>query len=206
FTAPRAGIENAILEELSVSAAAEAPHDARMRKKPAPRPPAQRTEPEPLPHKPFVPRDVSPHPVREQSRPEMPHRPREERKEFVPRPAQERTPALQVRPTVSVPAAKSADDLKAILRTMTAKNGAEKEQKKSAQQQSLKGALAEVLQRNPQKAETQKTETGAPEMRKPEPAAAQPPRETIPSAPTAPDKKPFEVSEDALRKVLKGDT
>ncbi|MCR4275968.1 MAG: hypothetical protein NUV90_01115, partial [Candidatus Parcubacteria bacterium] len=83
------------------------------------------------------------------------------------------------RPQVSrpLPPTKSADDLKAILRNMTAKSGAEREQKQSQNQQSLKGTLAGVLQ---------KTEH--------------------PPAPQAVEaKKPFEVSEDALRKVLKGE-
>lgn len=134
FTAPRAGIEKAIVDELMASAESEAPADARMKRKPAPRPPMQREEAR-----------------------------REEARPFVPRP---------------LPPTKSADDLKAILRTMTAKNGAEKEQKQTQHKESLKGALAEVLVKKD---------------------ALPPP---VPNA----EKKPFEVSEDALRKVLKGET
>ena len=65
-------------------------------------------------------------------------------------------------------ATKSADDLKSILRTMTAKNIAEKQEKQTQNQQSLKGTLAEVLAKNN-------------------------------------EKQPFEVPEDTLRKVLKGE-
>ena len=67
-----------------------------------------------------------------------------------------------------IAAAKSADDLKSILRTMTEKNRAEKHEKQTQNQQSLKGTLAEVLAKNN-------------------------------------EKKPFEVPEDTLRNVLKGE-
>lgn len=70
---------------------------------------------------------------------------------------------------------------------MTAKTGVEKEKKQTEHQQSLKGVLADVLQKSKQET----TDKQQPKQH----AAAEPPRE----------KKPFEVSEDALRKVLKGD-
>src|SRR3989338_3543941 len=114
FSSPRAGIEKAIMEEFALSAAAEAPFDARMKKKPVSRPPVPRTEDRP----PYV------------SRPQQP----EVRREFTQRPT-------EVRP---VPPSRSADDLKAILRTMTAKNGVGKEKKQTDNQQSLKGTLADV--------------------------------------------------------------
>ena len=60
---------------------------------------------------------------------------------------------------------------------MTAKNSQEKEKKQTQNQQSLKGTLAEVLEKN---------------------------KQHIAPAPTG-GKKPFEVSEESLRKVLKGD-
>ena len=144
FTAPRADIEKAIVEELAVSTASLASLDARMKRKPVSRPPVQREEVR-----------------REEARPPL-SRP------FVPHQAPSHPPV----------ATKSAEDLKAILRTMTAKSGSEKEQKKSQHHQSLKGTLTEVLQKSAQK-----------------PASAEPARE----------KKPFEVSEDELRKVLKGE-
>ena len=169
FTAQRADIEKSILEELAASPVLEAPSDARMRKKPVQRAPVQREEVHP-----FIHRSPASYAPQERRAP----------KEFIPRP-------VETRP---VPPTKSADDLKAILRTMTAKSGAEKEQKKSQHQQSLKGTLAEVLQKS-----VQKTVNSAQEMSKPQevqsPAPAEPARE----------KKPFEVSEDELRKVLKGE-
>lgn len=186
YTAPRAGIESAIIEELVASGISEAPPDARMRKKPAPRPfvqqaPVQRESAEP----PSVSQRSSGLPVQAppgEARPFAPHPPaprlpREEVREMIPRP-------LAPRP---LPPTKSADDLKAILRTMTAKTGAEKEQKQTQNKQSLKGALADVLTRNQQPVVAT------------QPPAAVPP----PTAPVVEEKKPFEVSEDALRKVFK---
>jgi hypothetical protein len=173
FTAPRAGIENAIIQELMASTAAEVPADARMQKKKFQPPP--RPTPTPPPPKIVVRPDPSP-PVR---------------------PSVERAKELAPRPPVST---KSTEDLKSILRTMTAKDGAEKEKKNTQHQQSLKGALADVMARstpttnNTQQPPVQKTEPPQAVLRKP-----------IPSNPTHPSRMPFEVSEDALRKVLKGD-
>jgi len=138
FTAQRADIEKSILEELAASPVLEAPSDARMRKKPVQRAPVQREEVHP-----FIHRSPASYAPQERRAP----------KEFIPRP-------VETRP---VPPTKSADDLKAILRTMTAKSGAEKEQKKSQHQQSLKGTLAEVLQKS-----VQKTVNSAQEMSKPQ--------------------------------------
>ena len=85
---------------------------------------------------------------------------------------------------------KSSEDLKSILRTMTSKGAAEKQNKQTNQQQSLKGALAEVLQKSKQEAGGSRQEIQKPAL----------------SAPIAPaTKQPFEVPEDALRKVLKGE-
>jgi len=178
FTSPRAGIENAIIEELAASAAAPMPQDARMKRRPVSQlspllretlregtarategvasAPVRREEPKPLPPKPFV--------------------QREERREAAP----------QSRPLAPILPTKSPEDLKVILRTMTAKSGAETEQKKSHNQQSLKGALATVLQNS-----QQSTQNKQPEQH----AAAEPPRE----------KHPFEVPKDELLKTLKGE-
>ncbi len=84
-----------------------------------------------------------------------------------------------------VAATKSPADLKSILRSMTAKNTVEREHKQTQNQQSLKSTLASVLKNQ------------EPEKKNQTPAATEPPR--------AEEKKPFEVSEDALRKVLKGE-
>lgn len=99
---------------------------------------------------------------------------------------------------------KSADDLKAILRTMTIKTGTDREHQKSQQQQSLKGALAAVLEKSRSTSqESQRGErpiVGSQLPKQPERSAtAEPSREVL-------EKKPFEVSEEALRKVFKGDT
>lgn len=185
FTAPRAGVENAILEELAASAAAPAPLDARMRRKPvlpAGRPPVRmpaghvstvsvpKEEQKPLPPQRFEPR---PFVQRDDGREKM--------REVVPQPppAQRPMPPTKSPEDLSAgggPASggKSTEDLKAILRTMTAKSGAEKEQKQSHNQQSLKGALATVLQNS---------------------QPASPPREN----------RPFEVPKDELLRTLKGE-
>lgn len=173
FTAPRAGIEDAILKELSESLAAEAPFDARMKKKPVQRAPVQRApvsreeqrreEPRPIPSKPFM----------------QPPRPQASR---------------------PLPPTKSTDDLKAILRSMTAKSGAEKEQKKSEHQSSLKGALAEVLGKS-----KQETHLRRPQGSEPRPQASGEMPKPVTAKPLQEEKKPFEVSEDELRKVLKGE-
>ncbi len=106
-----------------------------------------------------------------------------------------------IKPPVPQPiiVTKSAEDLKSILRTITAKTSTEKEEKLSQNKQSLKGVLADVLERNKQNAAVNTQEMKNPnEVQKPAPSfsAPEPPHE----------KKPFEVSEEALQKVLKGET
>ena len=158
FTAPRANIENAIIQELAASAASEVPPDMRMKKRQVPRTsePAQKGT-----ARPFMPRTATPLP----SRPPV------------------------VRPSPPSQPQKSTEDLKSILRTMTMKSGAEKEKKHEQHQQSLKGALSDVITRNSQ-----------PPVPDPKPAVpAQLERRE-------PPKRPFEVSEDTLRDVLKGGT
>ena len=98
------------------------------------------------------------------------------------------------------PSTKSTEDLKAILRAMTAKGGAEREEKQSQHQQSLKGALSDALQKG--KPET--VSNAQPEQPAPVPVRETPP--ASPSAPTAEGKRPFEVPEEALRNVLKGES
>lgn len=75
---------------------------------------------------------------------------------------------------------------------MTAKSGAEKEQKQTQHQQSLKGTLAEVLQKS-------KQEAGGSRQEMPTPAEVKPPQK-------AEEKKPYEVSEEKLRNILKGES
>ena len=146
FTSPRAGVESVIIEELSASAASEAPQDARMRKKPVQRVPTPQ-------------REVVNLPMREPQRVTSSQRSSDlavRQSANVARPFAPRPPVV----------AKSAEDLKTILRNMTAKTDIEREQKQTQNKQSLKGTLADVISKN---------------------------------------KQPFEVSENDLRKVLKGD-
>jgi hypothetical protein len=140
FTALRADIEKAILEELAASTPS-IPQNKSAK-------PASISQ-EKIANSPSVSQRSSGLPV-----PASPGGARP----FAPRSASSRPPV----------ATKSSEDLKSILRTMTAKNTAEKEQKQTQNQQSLKGTLAEVLAKNT-------------------------------------EKQPFEVPEDKLRKVLKGE-
>jgi Type IV secretion-system coupling protein DNA-binding domain len=196
FTTPRAGIEKAIIEELAASTASETPSDARMRRKPArpslvategtaPRPPERKEEPKPPLVRPPAPRVEAPRPFKEQRKEP------EQKSEPVSRPPTARplSRATESMPR-PMPSTKSPDDLRAILRAMTAKNGAEKEQKQAQNQQSLKGTLADVLGKSKQ------------EIQKP----PQMPKPAAPEAPRSEEKQPFEVPEDALRKVLKGES
>ena len=102
---------------------------------------------------------------------------------YQPRPQQERREPA--------PQGKSPEDLKSILRNMTQKAGQEKQQQTSQKQQSLKGALADVLAKNV-----------PPAASKPAAPAPQPRVETPPPPPAT--KKPFEVPEDQLKAILKG--
>lgn len=223
FTVSRAGVESSIIEELAASAASEAPVDARMRKKPVARPIVQKEVVQSLPPKPFVPREEVSSPTPSSSgvvQPAVAPQNLSVPQQSVPSSAQ--TPAVQVQHPIArettlpvrqganpgkpfVPrsntSTKSADDLKSILRTMTIKTGAEREQKKTEHQQSLKGALADVLTRSepPMVASTQ------PKQSDPSGILKQEMRST-PSGVPVRENKPFEVSEDVLRKVFKGDT
>jgi len=95
-------------------------------------------------------------------------------------------------PPIPIAATKSSDDLKAILRTMTAKTGMEREEKQLQNKQSLKGALSEVLE----KAGDNPLVSGTEDKQKVQKPVAESPIE----------KKPFEVPESTLRKVLKGES
>ena len=249
FTVPRTGVETSIIEELAASAASEAPADARMRRrvvpvesqrKPAPAVSIQREVTKPSSGMEI--KDVKPL-NSETERQTVAQRPTPERQVMSPvvqrdeRPAprpfvhdegatvrQSTTPVKSFVPRPSIPT-KSADDLKAILRTMTVKTSTEKEQKKSEHQQSLKGALADVLTRN-EKSSVDNKEQKLP-VHFPVPSTTTAPRtvskeniqevpvQNNPSAPTPSvgsfpselrkESKPFEVSEDVLRKVFKGE-
>ncbi|MFZ1075511.1 MAG: type IV secretion system DNA-binding domain-containing protein [Minisyncoccia bacterium] len=291
FAVPRAGVENAIMEELAASIAAPPPLDARMKKKPTtpyrppaftpPTPAAQVSAPvqskpavaaiEPKSSEAYVPRSSVPtqvsRPVRERTAPTVPTQ-RPQYQQATPRPpvreyaqnAQTPTP----RPTA---AAKSSEDLKAILRAMTQKTTVENEQKQTQNKQSLKGTLSDVLTKGGAEPDLRKVRSSVPgqaeEFGKARPSQMEPvqiksdlqqsppqntvsaavpkeatsvevklsqmpevqavatteaasaaaappaPRKEIPapaSPAQEPEKKPFEVSEEVLRKVLKGET
>jgi len=189
FTAPRAGIEEVIIKELAESAVSEAPFDARMKKKPV----SHSAYQSPPSTQQFVPRPL---PRAVVATPHVP--PREQINRFIQR------PAAEIRKTENPPVrgapqtGKSAEELRTILSTMTAKNGAEKEEKQSQNKQSLKGVLADVLAKSGQPA----VKIEQPKQPERPTAAVQPPREKESFEP----KPPFEVSEDALRKVFKGET
>ena len=185
FTDPRAGVENAIIEELAESAASEAPPDARMKRKPVSRAPVTKAfEAEP----PSVSQSKNAKPASEEQTvwPSARSGVRGDPRTFARRSADERP----VQPLAPLPpaATKSTDDLKAILRAMTAKSGAETEEKQLRRQDSLKGALGAVLAKD-----------GQPPVQ----PAAKPPH---PPVPETQKKQPFEVPETELRKVLKGET
>jgi hypothetical protein len=93
---------------------------------------------------------------------------------------------------------KSAEDLKSILRAMTSKESAKKSEAQSAKQQSLKGALADVLKNVPETSQ-QSAVSG-----RSGPAPVEPPPQAA-ASPSNQQKKPFEVPEDTLRSILKGD-
>lgn len=175
FTSPREKVESAILAELAESAAAPAPQDARMRRRPAvPRAarngadaPARELAPPPYADEKLLP------PHAEQAPPPF-------RRSVQPIAPVERPPAAPARP---------AKDLKSILRTMAERESATKKREQSQGQQSLKGALATVLQ----------SETMSPK----ELPHNEPPR--VDRLARHDKKGPFEVPKDELMNVLKGE-
>jgi len=181
FTTKRVTIEKSIMDELAASSPPETPREP----PPRPMPSGEQRRP----------------PVREGRRPSTqtmsrpapqqayrPPRPREQEK---PAPPQKSAEDLPVRGG-SASGGKTAEELRSILHMMSAKTGAEKEKKQSGQQQSLKGALADVLTRN-----GQPTVNSQQSRQSEKSTATEPPRTE--------EKRPFEVPEDALRKVLKGE-
>jgi hypothetical protein len=167
FTAPRAEIENAIMKEFAASLASAVPSDARAKRRPMAIPQDKNTQP------PNVSQRSSNLPASNGARP------------FV-----HRSPTAP-----PVTSAKSADDLKSILRTVVTKTGAEKEEKQLQNKQSLKETLANVLARSGQPIINNEL------PKQPERSAATTPPQEPPQK-----KQPFEVPENALQKVLKGET
>ena len=175
----RAPVEGAIYSELNSSREQQADEAAeaaaKSRERNAIRDRAQAPRPRegaahPSPSRASIPPDG---PARPALTPPPPNQVREEPRP-APRPRQE-SPRLSAQAPEGH--RKSSEDLKSILRTMTAKKGRDDEKKDSDQKESLKGALAGVL------------------------AKESPP--TVPVPQTA-AKPTFEVPEEALRNVLGG--
>lgn len=191
FSSPREGIETSIVAELAESLAAPAPVDARM----------VRFGPMPKKAPSDVKRTTTPSPVvqREQAKPVPQEAPIQQfRERPTPRPVERAQSMRDSGPTSRPPAPRatqSPEDLKAILRTMTTKTTVEREQKKTHNQESLKGALASVL------GKADKAPPPAPPKREESRKEEQPPV----SKSSDTKKGPFEVPEDTLRKVLKGE-
>jgi hypothetical protein len=169
FTTNRAEIEKHIIDELAASAASVEPELKPKRRPYPPQPPRGEMPP--------MRRELGPRESTELVKPV-----------FVRQPPITR-PAIREERTQPQSGQKTAQDLKDILRAMTSKAGAEREQKKSNQGESLKNTLAAVLPKSDPQNRPQPKPSPT-EMREP--------------APT--QKRPFEVSEDTLHKVLKGDT
>lgn len=102
---------------------------------------------------------------------------------------------------VPLTASKNSDDLKTILRSMVAKTSEEQGQKKAQQQQSLKSALTDAL-----KQPTARTASAVPPA-KPEPQPTPVPAPPLPPSPPTPEvtQKPYEVPQEALEKIFKGE-
>jgi hypothetical protein len=165
FGGDRASVEKALYDELMASE--DAPAEPAAKKAPARSDPQGRHD---------APRASRPSERREQgSSQNRAPSPREER----PRPQMQR-PAPPSE-------GKSAEDLKAILRTMTTKADTERKTQQTEKAVPLKGALAEVLAKN------------APPSASNVPAP-QPPRPPEPKP--ARNEEPFEVPEDALRAIF----
>ncbi|MCR4333486.1 MAG: type IV secretory system conjugative DNA transfer family protein [Patescibacteria group bacterium] len=183
FSTQRAGIETAIMEEFAVSAAAPVPLDARMKKKPPMRSASSYT------------------PTSTHTTPSHPPTQLRQGYDGHSKATEGTVRSPEIRPA---PPSKSAEDLKAILRNMTAKTGAEREQKQSHTQQELKGTLADVLQ-------LRRQESGLRPEASEKPVTIQPPQQKaptsevgVPTGSVGKEKKPFEVPEEELRDVLKG--
>lgn len=223
YTAPRAGIEKAITDELMASVESEAPLDARMRKvqyakkqtltrsvhAASPREVPQQVRREPEEHS-MEPRVVAAYAAAPRPTPSHEDAPTTSNIEAS-------LPVVQDNPASSAPksvlsrptsAPKSPDELKALLRNMTGKVSTERLQKQTKNQQSLKEALSGVLANNMPKAPVSPTHTDKEPKKLEEPAVAPPPRVVPPSPPmsTPEPNRPFEIPEAQLRRVLKGDS
>lgn len=202
FTKPRAGIESSIIEDLASTSPPPAPPRAAQGTRPPVRPASPVRRPIDL----VVSSDRPPHP--QTSRP----------------PAKQFPDANTLpKPPEHLPTQKSAEDLRAILRSMTAKSALEQQQKQQHKKSSLQNTLVNVITKDGATNDTKpaippfppKKQVVAPQHAefKPPPAVSPPRYSEAPKAnPPTPEanratssEKPFEVPEEDLRKVLRGD-
>jgi hypothetical protein len=205
YANPRDGVESAIMAELAAGggeAEPEPPPKKRTgdyqrsnsssggERRSAP-PQREFSEPRPA----FVPRAQLPREERREPERHAPLPPVSQ-----PRPVEQQAPRSTPPP---LPPQRSADDLRAILRSVTTKTVDERQKKEVTQQSSLKSALKEVLQKSgpPTGAMAQPKPIMQPQL--PSPASIPPSHELPLGAPEKP--KPFEVPEDQLRSILKGE-
>jgi hypothetical protein len=203
FGTPRAGIEKMILDELSLTENSEMPETTKQEQKeraPARRPTSSS----------YAPRSDAPRSPSRESAPPQRRTESSERSER-PRDADRSSSHESSAPARTAPPTKSADDLKAILRTMTSSQNKDTPQRpvpanSSAQQRlqsnhagtDLKGALAGAL-KNPPPPPPPRPAPNLGEALQKVTGQDQPPPKVENSAP----KKPFEVPEDTLRALFK---
>ncbi len=211
FASPRAQIEQAIMDELNASLEAEAPQDARMRRVPAKR---------------AVPggnggagvngmRQEGGMPRSNGSATGPRRTPEREQREGVrpPRREQGNLPHVQ-----SQPAQKSASELRDILRSMANKASQDRGAVAQKQQESLSSALAHLTEKRLPSAGPDPKEPRLPQAperpresrsRPPGPVSPPPRMEQKPirhdEVAPVPARQPFEIPEDQLRKILKGE-
>ena len=187
FSTPRTGVEKTIVDELTASAASEAPADARRKKTSADYAREAREAREAARPKVVDTKEHAPAPIHHSAQ----RVPQAEVKVSLPQGEQRHTERRTTsdRRTLSP---KNPDELKSILRTMTTNVSSEREQKQAQNQQSLKGALADVLKKS-------NLEQSPAAQQRRETEQANPPR------PRTREKEPFEVSENELKRVLKGE-
>ncbi len=116
-----------------------------------------------------------------------------------PPPRREDRPAVRVEgpiPPIKPPLERTPEDLKAILRSMTTKTSTDNKQKESSQKHHLKGALADVLGKS--------TQAPLPSQSSPVPPPPQPQPQPRPEPTYKPQEGPYEVPEERLRNILKG--
>ncbi|MGH7175070.1 MAG: type IV secretion system DNA-binding domain-containing protein [Minisyncoccia bacterium] len=180
FGNPRKGIEEGIYAELAETAGQQEPEPPKPKRQ---YPPRQSVGEAPRASTPQRSSNIPP-PIRQTesavTRP-FASRPGPSEQEARPRPE-------PPRPTPP-PQGKSAEDLKSILRKMTNKEGVQKQEAESAKQQSLKSVLAGALAKAPLPAA-------------PPPVALLP----APANKSSQQPAPFEVPEEQLRSILKGES